>query len=503
MDSSKERKIGAILSYVSIIITTLIQLLYTPLLIRMLGQSEYGLYSLVSSIIGYLTVLDLGFGNAIVVYTAKYRAQKKYDEEKKLHGMFYDIFILIGIVATVLGIILYLLVPNIFGNTMNSMEISKMKVMMLILTFNLAITFPFSIYSSIINAYEKFTFQKIIGIISSVLKPILMIPLLFFGYKSITMCIIITLTNIIVMFSNYLYCKNKLNVKIKFVGFDKVIFKTIFGYSFFIFLGVIVDKINWSVDQFVLGAVSGTVAVSIYTVASNINSLFINLSTAISGILLPKMSKMVAKKANNEEITEEFIKVGRIQYLIVFLMASGFVLFGKEFINFWVGKGFETAYYIAIILIVPLCVPLIQNLGISIMQAKNMHKFRSILLAIIAIANIAISIPLAKLFDGIGSAIGTSISLILGNIIILNIYYQKKVGINIIKFWKEIIKMSIPFTIPVIIILIIMKFVTLHGYINLIVFGGIYTIIYSIVSYLLVMNKYEKSIIHKFIKRFI
>ena len=503
MDSSKERKIGAILSYVSIIITTLIQLLYTPLLIRMLGQSEYGLYSLVSSIIGYLTVLDLGFGNAFVVYTAKYRAQKKYDEEKKLHGMFYDIFILIGIVATVLGIILYLLVPNIFGNTMNSMEISKMKVMMLILTFNLAITFPFSIYSSIINAYEKFTFQKIIGIISSVLKPILMIPLLFFGYKSITMCIIITLTNIIVMFSNYLYCKNKLNVKIKFVGFDKVIFKTIFGYSFFIFLGVIVDKINWSVDQFVLGAVSGTVAVSIYTVASNINSLFINLSTAISGILLPKMSKMVAKKANNEEITEEFIKVGRIQYLIVFLMASGFVLFGKEFINFWVGKGFETAYYIAIILIVPLCVPLIQNLGISIMQAKNMHKFRSILLAIIAIANIAISIPLAKLFDGIGSAIGTSISLILGNIIILNIYYQKKVGINIIKFWKEIIKMSIPFTIPVIIILIIMKFVTLHGYINLIVFGGIYTIIYSIVSYLLVMNKYEKSIIHKFIKRFI
>ena len=79
MEKINERKSGALLSYLSIIISTLVQLLYTPLLIRMLGQSEYGLYSLVSSIIGYLTVLDLGFGNAIVVYTSKYRVQKKYD----------------------------------------------------------------------------------------------------------------------------------------------------------------------------------------------------------------------------------------------------------------------------------------------------------------------------------------------------------------------------------------------------------------------------------------
>ena len=136
------------------------------------------------------------------------------------------------------------------------------------------------------------------------------------------------------------------------------------------------------------------------------------------------------------------------------------------------------------------------------MQAKNMHKFRSVLLAVIAIANIIISIPLAKLYGGIGSAIGTSISLIIGNIIILNIYYQKRVGINVIKFWKEIIKMTIPFIIPIIIILIIMKFITLHGYINLIVFGGIYTIIYGIVAYLLVMDSYEKNIVNKVLKKF-
>lgn len=501
MNDSEQRKSGAILSYVSIILATLVQLIYTPFLIRMLGQSEYGLYSLVYSIIGYLTVLDLGFGNAIVVYTSKYRAQKKYDEEKKLHGMFFIIFCLLGILAMIGGVLLYFNVENLFGNTMTSSEISKAKIMMLILTFNLGITFIFNIYSSIITAYEKFTFQKLMTILNTILKPLVMIPLLFLGFKSITMCVVVTMINTVIMLSNYLYCKSKLNIKIKFQGFDKKLFIEILGFSFFIFLGVVVDKINWSVDQFVLGAVSGTIAVSIYSVASHINTLFINLSTAISGVLLPKVSKMIANNATNEELTNEMIKVGRIQYLIVFLMASGLTLVGKEFFIAWAGKDYITSYYIAIILIIPLCFPLIQNLGISIMQAKNMHKFRSVLLFVIAIANIIISIPLAKMFGGIGSAIGTSIALLLGNVLILNIYYHKKVGINVLKFWKEIFKMTIPFIIPIIILVILMRFIELHGFIHVLVFGGIYTIIYCLVCYFIVMNKYEKNIVDKiFIK---
>ncbi|MGN1337075.1 MAG: oligosaccharide flippase family protein [Candidatus Coprovivens sp.] len=501
MDDSKNRKIGAILSYISIISSTLISLVYTPFMIRSLGQSEYGLYSLISSVIGYLTLLDLGFGNAIVVYTAKYRAQKKYEEEKKLHGMFFIIFCIIGLIAGIGGLILYFNVNNLFGNTMNSLELHKAKIMMLILTFNLVISFVFSIYGCILGAYEKFVYQKVISILNTILRPIIMIPLLFLGYKSITMVVVITVLNILVLLSNYIYCRNKLNIRIKYRGFDKILFKTILGYSIWIFLGVIVDKINWSVDQFVLGAVAGTVAVSVYSVASSINQLFINLSTAVSGVLLPKVSKMVANKASDKEITNEFIKVGRIQYYIIFLMASGLILFGKEFFIAWVGKEYVNAYYIALILILPVCIPLIQNLGISIMQAKNMHKFRSILYAIIAIANIIISIPLAKMYAGIGSAIGTGLSLIIGNGIIINIYYYKKVGIDVIKFWKEIIKMTIPNIIPIVLIILIMKFISLSGYINVIVFGGIYTILYCLTCYFITMNKYEKGFVNKILTK--
>ena len=213
------------------------------------------------------------------------------------------------------------------------------------------------------------------------------------------------------------------------------------------------------------------------------------------------MSKLVAKNANEEQLTQEFIKVGRIQYIIVFLMASGLTLFGKEFIITWVGEKFETSYYVALLLILPLCIPLIQNLGLSIMQAKNKFKFRTISMAIMSIFNIILSIFLAKLYGPIGTAIGTAISLIIVNIIIINIYYYKVIKINIFKFWKEIIRMTLPYIMPITLILIIMKFITLHGYANLIIFGGIYTILYFITCYLFSMNKYEKSLISKLTKK--
>lgn len=500
MDDSKNRKLGAILSYVSIIASTLIQLLYTPFLIKCLGQSEHGLYSLINSIIGYLTILDLGFGNAIIVYTAKYRAQKRHNEEKRLHGMFFIIYCIIGLIAGLIGIVLYFNVNNLFGSTMTNTELEKAKIMMLILTFNLVITFIFSIYSSILNAYEKFVYQKVISLFNIILKPAIMIPLLLLGYKSITMVITITILNVFVLLSNYIYCKNKLKINIKFSGFDRVLFKTILGYSIWIFLGTIVDKLNWSVDQFVLGAVAGTTSVSIYSVAGQINSLLVNLSTAVSGVLLPKISKMIVNKTSDEEISNEFIKIGRIQFYIVFLMISGIVLFAKDFILWWIGDKFIDSYYCLLFLSIPLSIPLIQNLGISIRQARNKHKFAAIVNMIIAILNLIISIFLAKLYGPIGSAAGTGIGTIV-SILIINLYYHFGLKLDMIKFWKNILNMLIINIIPIIFIVIFMNFIHISGILGIIIYSLIYTIVYSIINYLLNFNDYEKNLIKNIIKK--
>ncbi|MBQ8475424.1 MAG: oligosaccharide flippase family protein, partial [Clostridia bacterium] len=83
-----QRKAGVILSYGYILAQAITVLLYQPLLMRSLGQSEYGLYSLMATVINYMSILDMGMGEAIIMFTAKYRASHNTEAEKKLHGMF-------------------------------------------------------------------------------------------------------------------------------------------------------------------------------------------------------------------------------------------------------------------------------------------------------------------------------------------------------------------------------------------------------------------------------
>lgn len=494
---SNQRKIGAILSYAVIILNMIVGILYTPFLIRKLGQSEYGLYSIVSSVISYLTVMDMGFGNAIIIYTARYINQKDKEKQNKLHGMFFAIFCILGVLATIVGVILYFNVNNMFGNSFTSEELEKAKIMMIVLIFNLVATFPLSIFGNIIIAHEKFIISKAIKIIQILLQPLIMIPVLVLGYKAITLTIVLTIINLVCLTLNAVICIKKLDVKLKFKGFDIVLLKEIFAYSFYIFLNEIIDKVNWNLDRFILGAVSGTVTTAIYSVAGQLNSMYMNFSTAISGVMLPKITKMEEQKATNEEFTKVFIQTGRIQYILMALIITGFVLFGQVFINIWAGTEYASAYIIACILMIPLTVPLIQNVGLSILQAKNLYKYRTIIFFAISILNVIISIPLSKAYGGIGAAIGTSVALILGQIIILNIYYHKKVGINMINFWKNILKMSLPIIFVMLFGVLLNKLIISTSITTLFIKIILYSIVYVILMWLFAMNKYEKDLIKK------
>lgn len=495
VSTDKQRKMAVVLTYANVIISAYISLFYTPFLLRMLGQSEFGLYSLATSVIGYLEILDLGFGNAVIVFTSKYITQNRKEDENKLHGTIFTIYLIMSVIIIILGTLIVIFADTIFGQKMTPREISELKIMFGLLTFNLAVSFPFSIFPSILTAYENFIFIKIVAIFRTLMLPAMMIPVLFMGYKSVSFVVVVTIINITCLIVDFWYCKKNISPNVSVKNFDFKLLKEIFSYSFFIFLGAIVDQVNWSVDNFILGAVVGSVAVSIYSVAIIINNMFIVLSVTISGVMLPKISKMVSQNSSNEELTDEFIKVGRIQFYIIFLISSCLVLFGQEFINFWVGPNYAQSYTIALILVIPVSIPLVQNLGLSILQAKNMYKFRAIMEFALTFVNVGISIPLAKLYGGIGCAIGTAFVLIVLNVLIMNYYYHFKVGLNIIKFWKNILKMSLKFGVAVMAILAISHYFPLNGVKFLFIFGLLYIAMYTFISWKFVMNEYEKAII--------
>ena len=491
-------KAGAVLNYAVLILNTLVNLLYTPYMLRMMGQSEYGLYSLVASVIGCLTILDLGFGNAIVRYTAKYRAEGKTEEQYKMFGMFLILYIVIGVIAFCSGLGLYFNVDNMFRDIMTAIELEHTRVMMLILIFNLAFTFPMSIFGSIMSAYERFVFPKIINIIRICLNTAIMIVLLNMGYKAIAMVSLMTVFNAVTLIINYIYCKRVLHVKIKYGKFQWGFLAEVSVYSLWIFLNAIMDKVYWSTGQFVLGAVAGTVAVSVFAVAIQLQSMYLQFSTAISSVFLPKVTSMVTQNAKDEELSELFIRTGRIQNLIMSLILFGFIVFGQQFVNLWAGEGYSNAYYMTLAFFISLYIPLIQNMGITILQARNQMRFRSLLYIVLAFIALVFEIIFAKTWGGIGCALAVSIALLIGQGLIMNIYYQRVQHLNILKFWKEIIKMDlIPFSLTVFALYFTRYVVNINGWLTLGLGVITYSILYVTLLIPFVMNSYERSLLVK------
>lgn len=492
-----ELKIGSALSILTIIIGSLIQIFYTPLYMKYLGTTDFGINSLVQSIMGYMGMLNLGLGNAMLRYTVRYRAEGKIEDEKSLNGMFLTIFSILMLISIFLGVYIYSNISNFFSGKFTVEELSKTKSVFLLMMLNVAISFPVGVFSTNIASREKFLYQRGLSLIKTILTPIIGAVLMLSGYGLIAVTVSIVILGLLVSVFDIIYAR-KLGMRINFKNFDFKVLKEIFHYSFYIFLNIVIDRVYWGTDRVIIGKYIGVTAVGIYSIASIFNQLYMSFSTAISGVLFPKINRLIVED-KYEEISNLFIKVGRLQYILLGLISSGFILFGKEFIYLWLGDGYSEVYKIALWIMIPLTVPLIQNTGIAIMQARNMHQFRSIVYSFIAIGNVIFSVILVKKYGAIGCAIATGISFMIGNIVIMNIYYYKRLELNIPLFWKNILKMSVPIAITMGVGILLNKHIININYINFLIKVVIYGGTYFILLFFMGLNNEEKKEILKMI----
>lgn len=492
-------KVGAFISYLQMAIQIIIGLVYTPVMLRLLGKSEYGLYNTVASTITMLSVLRLGFSHSYIRYYSIYRKRNDIKAVRCLNGMFLAIFIFIGIITFVCGIFLTNNLSIVFSDGLTAKEYGIAKVLMLLLTINLSISFPMSVFVNIISAHEKFVFLKCLGIIKDVLGPMVTLPLLLMGFRSIAMVLVSLAVSIIIDICYIVYVLFVLKTGFIFNKPEKGIIADLFAYTMFIALELIVDQINSNMDKVILARYKGTVMVAVYSVGYGLYTYYQTFSASVSGVFTPRIHQIVntGKSLNKQrvELTELFTKVGRIQFLILALLASGVVFFGEFFIiKIWAGSGYEDSYIVALLLIIPSSISLIQNLGIEIQRAEFKHQLRSVIYIVMAFINFVLSIILCKKYGAIGCAIGTAFALVLANGFIMNIYYHKRCNLNIIYFWKSIGRLATGMTIPVIFGVII-RFSLITNSIGIYLLEIIlYVLVYVISMWNIGMNDYEKNL---------
>lgn len=486
-------KAGAILNYVQLFVGVIISLSIHQTIINKIGISENGILNMATNAISYLNLLNLGLGSAFIRFNMKYRVAGDLEGEQKLNGLFLVFYLIIAVLMAICGTGIILGADSIFVEFTSS-EIVTLKKVMSIILIQSCMNLLGSVFTMNINSRERFIFAKSVSILNTILLPLGKLAVVLNGYKAIGIALVTCAFSFAVIIIEGFYAIFRLKIRFKFGKIEKGLIKSIFAFSFFIFLNQIIDMINWQIDTLVLGVVSGTAAVAVYSIASGLNSYVLTFSTAISSVLVPRVNMLVASNASKEEINGLFVKTGRIQFAILGLVMLGYIFFGKAFIvNFFANEEYVNAYYIGLIIILPLIVPLIQNVGIEIQRAYNKHKFRSIAYTIMALVNLGMSIPLGIYYGAIGCAIGTCVSLLLGNGLIMNIYYHKKIGINIIAFWKSILRFVPALIIPISVGVVMMLYVDLSNVWWFLLSIAGFSVIYCISMYLFGLNSDERD----------
>ena len=434
---------GVLMSYVGQALQILLTLFYTPVMRGILGQSEYGAYEIVFSVVGVLSLFTFGFSGSYIKYYSV--CKKKEDSEReiaRLNGLFMLVFTALGTLVLILGGVLYFNAEMVFGGKITAGELALSRRLLLVLVVNCALNFPLTVYNNYIIAHERFIPLQVFNLFATVVNPCLSFPLLLLGFGSVGMVSAMLLVTVCRLLLSAFYCHSRLQMRFSFRHLQPGLLRSVWIFSLYIFIDSIVNAVNLSIDRFLLGKMLGTAAAAVYAVGGQINTLYMSLSTTISSVFTPRINQMVADGNREKGLSDLFVRVGKLQFSILLLILGGFAVFGQRFMQLWAGEGYEEAFFVALILILGYTVDLIQNVGIEIQRAKGYQKYRSLINAIAAVLNLGISIVLIRQWGVIGAAVGTAVMWLLSCGLVMNLFYARVVGLNVKRFWIEIGRMA-------------------------------------------------------------
>ena len=423
-----QKKAGIILSYLNLIMGLVVNIFLTPFLIRSLGDLDYSLYKVIHSFAGPLTMFHLGISTIVTRSIVKCQTLEDYTEKDKRNTMAHALLasVIMSAVVAVVGVVMYHLIPGMYGNTYSEESIEVGQLLFVLYVLATVLHMLTDAFSGCLLGRERFAISSGIPLLKSILKIVLLVTLLSFLFTAV-------------------YALAVLKEVPRFYFLDMAQMKEILAFGVSILLQAVVNQVNNNVDTMILGAyVTEKQIITMYSSALAVYAVYNSLVSALSGVFVPKATRLVTQNASGRELTDFIVHPGRYQAMIAVACICGFALFGRNFITIWIGPQYLDAYWVILMLMIPVTVPLVQNAAIAILDAALKRIYRSVILVIMAVINVIVSLLFIRYMGFWGAALGTVLSLIVGHGFLMNIYYAKEFRIEIGRMFGGIFKGVLP-----------------------------------------------------------
>ena len=492
------------MSYLYMVVQVIVNLIYVPLLLSTIGRNEFGLYQLVGSVMAYLLIMNSTIAAAVQRYYNKYLALHEDEKAENVLGVSRLIYHVLSLVAIVVGIALIAIANAVYADSLTPAELSELSVMLAILIANVIVVLNNSIYTATIEAHERFTFQNGVQVIVTALQPVFIAIAVWIYPYAVSVIVVQLISVIIEVVLRRYYSNHRLGVRVIMHDLDRSLVRGLLMFSGSILLATVADQIFWRTDQLILGYFFGTASVAVYGIAAQVFMCYMPLGLAISNVFLPKATRIFQGEETDETLSDLFVRIGRIQFFVLYAVLTGFIVFGDAFIYLWAGEGFHDAYLIAIIIMVPFTTDLIQNVGLTILRVNNTYGFRARVYFACAVINIALTILFIQWFGILGAAASTALSLLFCSGLVMNIFFWKRTGLDIPRFWRQICRCAAPITALFIAVYAayVLFLPAADNWLLLLAYLVVYVILYLAVCWLLSFNDYEKQLIASIFRSF-
>ena len=503
MNSSKQIKLGALMSYFAIVVNIVAGLVYTPWMITKIGQGNYGLYTIASSLIT-LFVMDFGMSAAVGRFVSVYVAKGEQDKANDFMGLVYKLYAALDGIIFVALVVAYFLIEMIYKQ-LTPEEVHTLKGLYIIVAVYSLVQFPFMNLNGILTAYEKFIQLKACDLFHKLFVIFTVVAALLLGFGVEALVTANALSGVLTILLKLYVIRKRTALRANFRFFDKLLLKDIFSFSIWTTVSTLMQRMIFNITPTIIAAVSvtGSVGSAVFGLASTIEGYVYTFATAINGMFMPRISRIIVSGKKDTELLPLMVKIGRLQLIITGLISVGFITFGKVFITqIWNKPDFVDSYICAVLLIVPSMFFLPMQIANTTLVVEKKVKLQAIIFIIMGVVNVALSLPLSKFFGAIGASASICVAYFIRNIL-MAITHHKVLHINMPSFFKQVYVKLLPHLILASAVGFVCQSLNPipNKYLNFLTNGAVFVIFYFTIMWIHGFNNYEKELATGTIKK--
>jgi O-antigen/teichoic acid export membrane protein len=426
--------LGSVLSVLNVALTTLVGFFLMPFLVHRLGDRMYGYWALVGAVLGYYGILDLGISPAVSFQFAKAIGGRDNDAPNRILSTAVVAFSGLGVIAFLLTLIAAALCGFFISD---KQDVILFRLVLLLVGLGFAFGFPGRAFMGGLYAHLRNDLVSIIGMAVLVLRTLLIVALIFRGEGIVGLAVVSLITEVASYVASYAMLRRiHPGLRISFQLADRATFRELFSYGQYSMIIRIGDQFRFAVDGWTVAALVGIGAVAHYTIASRLSGYFLTFILSAVGLLQSLFSQLLGEK--NFVGIRRVLQLGtRVAAVLSTVVAVSFVLYGRKFIQAWMGAEYLDAYIPAVILIAAIYCDLAQQPSVTYLLGVSQHRYLAIQTLLEGIANLVLSIYWGRTYGMVGVSMGTLVPMFVAKVILQPIYVCRSAGLSL---WDYYIK---------------------------------------------------------------